>query len=547
MLLLTDGSVLCQESYGLNWAVLRPDPFGSYLNGTWVNVSAMHHTRLYYTSAVLNDGRVLIAGGEYSDGSPVETNTVEIYDPVLDFWKEIAGPAGWTKIGDATSVVLPDGRVLMGNIDDTRTAIFDPATDTWSAGPTKGDKSSEETWVLATDGTVVAVQCSNTPHSEKYVPGLNQWVDAGELPVNLVEDVSIEIGPGMTLPNGKSFFVGATGHTALYTPPAQIAKPGTWTAGRDFQKINNLPIGCKDSAGCLMPNGKVLIAAGPVGDVNNYLIPTYFFEYDGTKLNRIADPANSGDEPYWSRMMLLPTGEVLYAADKVAAAAPAKGIYLYQPDGAPLAAWRPVITSCPTSIDAGVSFTIAGQQLNGLSQAVSYGDDAQMATNYPIVRITNKSTGKVTYGRTYNHSTMAIATGTTQVHTSCVIPYSADTGDYDLVVIANGIASLPVTIQLFSYQLRIPLDDELIAILIGSLADGDLWVLGPNGPIPVDPWGPKIVQQAREAYEQIAKGAREILEIGARLDGIRQQGAGGVGQIGGRAVVAPEEKKTPVH
>src|SRR3954462_10711221 len=121
MLLLIDGSVICQESGGLHWWRLRPDVTGSYINGTRTQLAPMHQTRLYYASAVLDDGRVFVAGGEYSNAGS-ETNTAEIYDPTLDTWTVIAAPAGWSQIGDGICCVLPDGRVLMGNLSDSRTA-----------------------------------------------------------------------------------------------------------------------------------------------------------------------------------------------------------------------------------------------------------------------------------------------------------------------------------------------------------------------------------------------------------------------------------------
>ena len=67
MLLLLDGTVMCQQEGGLNWKKLTPDSSGSYLNGTWSDLAPMHWTRRYYASAVLKDGRVFVSGGEYSE------------------------------------------------------------------------------------------------------------------------------------------------------------------------------------------------------------------------------------------------------------------------------------------------------------------------------------------------------------------------------------------------------------------------------------------------------------------------------------------------
>jgi len=60
MLLLTDGSVMCHDGGSAAWWRFTPDIKGSYINGTWTPLAPMHHTRLYYASAVLNDGRVFL-------------------------------------------------------------------------------------------------------------------------------------------------------------------------------------------------------------------------------------------------------------------------------------------------------------------------------------------------------------------------------------------------------------------------------------------------------------------------------------------------------
>ena len=91
------------------------------------------------------------------------------------------------------------------------------------------------------------------------------------------------------------------------------------------------------------------------------------------------------------------------------------------------------------------SYHFVGTGLNGISQGAAFGDDAQMNSNYPLVRFTDGS-DNVYYGRTYNWSSTGVQTGTKLVTTEFTLPPSEPGGgSYSLVVIANGIASAPVT------------------------------------------------------------------------------------------------------
>ena len=510
MLLLTDGTVMCQQSGGVNWYKLTPDSNGDYTKGTWSTLAPMINTRLYYASAVLRDGRVIAGGGEYSDAGS-ETNKCEVYDPIGDSWTAVTPPTGWTNMGDAACVLLPDGRLLVGYYTGTKTAIYDPVANSWTAGPNKGDSASEETWTLLPDQTVLTVQCSNIPHAEKYVAAANQWVAAGTLPVNLVETSSLEIGPAFLLPDGRVFCVGATNRTAVYTPPPIANQAGTWATGPTFPNIKGKTIGAKDAPGCLMPNGKVLFVGGPVdGQAGSYLAPTYFFEFDGSTMYRVPDPPNSAGVPYQGRMMMLPTGQVLFTAETNA-------IYCYTPDGGPDNAWRPSITSAPSIIRGGNSYTLSGRQLNGLSQTVGYGDDSAAATNYPIVRVRHLASGRLTYCRTYDHSTMGVATGTAVHSTNFHAPSDIATGPSEICVVANGISSACLYIDVAP---RFIIDPNLYAIwawLIGSLADGPLWVWGPNGPVPVDPWGPRYAKAAQLACDSMLTAMRELQSLGEKV------------------------------
>ncbi len=510
MLLLTDGTVMCQESGGKGWWRLTPDQHGSYVNGTWTALASMAHSRLYYASAVLADGRVFVAGGEYSDAGS-DTNTAEIYDPVINTWTAISAPPGWTNIGDAPCAVLPDGRLLLGSIGSQKTAIYDPNTNTWTAAGNKEDSSSEETWTLLPDETVLTAECSNHPKSEKYVAAADKWVTAGNIPVDLVQASSIEIGPALLLPSGHVFATGASGHTALYTPPNIANQPGAWAAGPDFPKDNNGKLmQAKDAPGCLMPNGRVLCVAGPAGEGGTYPGPTSFFEFDGASLAVVPNPPNNGGPPYVGRMMLVPTGQVLFAAG-------GNQMFAYTPAGASDLSWAPHITSHPIIVEAGHSYTLQGRQLNGLSQAVSYGDDCSCATNYPLVRMKHLASGKTYFCRTFNHSTMGVATGTSIQSTTFKVPFGAPVGNSELVVIANGIASNIAFVDVKPFRFWIIPNYEIAARLIGSLADGPLWVLGPNGPVPVDPWGPKYIQPAKEAYASIMTAIKNLERIGEEI------------------------------
>lgn len=460
-LLLTDGTVLMQECHlgqaTRRWWRLHPDENGSYFNGLWSRAADSHVARLYFASAVLADGRVIVAGGEFSDArgfnTEDETNRCEIYDPVANTWSEIAAPksavgATWSHIGDGASALLADGTFLIGNAYDNQTAIFDPTMNAWTAQGDKNQRSSEESWVLLPDGTVITANCFGHPQSEKFVPSLFEWITDADLPVDVVEDASHEIGPAVLLPDGRALYVGATGATALYTMPRTPSAQGIWTAGGNLPMAGRRQQGIKDGPGCLLVNGNVLIGIAPVNNVaGDYLSPTTFFEFDGTDINPAGDPPDSDHTPYQGRMLLLPTGDVMYARqddDK---------FYAYTGYGTPQDDWRPVIQTCPASIAPGSTIAISGTQFNGLSQAVGFGDDAMAATNYPLVRITNSASGHVRYCRTFDHTTtdaggaavtsMGVATGAKVITTNVEVPADIELGDSEVVVVANGIESLP--------------------------------------------------------------------------------------------------------
>jgi hypothetical protein len=141
-------------------------------------------------------------------------------------------------------------------------------------------------------------------------------------------------------------------------------------------------------------------------------------------------------------MLVLPTGQVLFTDGT-------KTVQIYTASGTYESAWQPKILKVESTLTHGTKNNkIQGRQFNGLSQGAMYGDDAQMATNYPLVRITNTATGNVVYCKTHNHSTMAVATGAENVSTYFDIPATIGTGASTLEVVANGIPSVAVAVTI---------------------------------------------------------------------------------------------------
>ncbi len=437
MMLLSDGTVMAQSGgTSRAWYRLTPDASGSYVNGTWSTLAPMGLERLYFTSDVLTDGRVFVVGGEYSGptGAQNLTNTGEIYNPVTNVWTAIPN-FPQSSFGDDPSEMLPDGRVLTGYIFGPQTYIYNPTTNSWSTGATKlsNDRSDEETFVKLPDDSILSYNVfGNAQHAQRFDPVLNNWVDSGAVPVQLQTTAS-ELGPASLLPDGRVFFIGATNHTAIYTPSTTRTGTGSWVAGPDIPG----GLGGNDAPGCMMPNGHVLFVAGGTPQLSN--APSSIFEYDpvANTINPVTVSGPSlGTSTFTTRMLMLPSGQVLYSSGSGAR------LYAYNPVGSPASAWAPAITNIANNGSG--TYTLTGTQLNGISEGASYGDDAQMSSNYPIVRLTNQLNGAVSFARTFNWSSTGVATGATPVSVQFALPAALSSGNYLVSVVANGIASAPV-------------------------------------------------------------------------------------------------------
>jgi hypothetical protein len=431
MMLLSDGRVMCKTSaggtdgYGNTWNVLTPDIHGSYANGTWSTIAQMHDTRLYYSSQMLRDGRIYMAGGEYGSG---RANS-EIYDPLADAWK--LSPVSYDTFYDANSNMLPDGRVLqqllMGNY--LTNAIFEPTTSTYSPAGSCHGYPSEAAWLQLPDNSVLFNDLY-TNNSERFIPKINTWVTDAVIPDTIWG--YDETGGALLLPNGKGIFFGASGHTALYTPSGNTS-PGHWVAGPDFPNGG----GDADAPAAAMANGKVLCMAAPkpTSYTNVFLSPTSFYEYDyvTNTFSYIAPPfgLDTNTVNFVFTMIDLPDGTVMLSEQG------SQEYFIYTPSGPQLASGKPSIDSIVEQSCG--TYMITGELFNGLDQGATYNDDFQNYTNYPIVRLT--SNGNVYYARSYNWNHTGVMTDSLEDTAYFTVPATLPAGTYWLTVSANGISS----------------------------------------------------------------------------------------------------------
>jgi hypothetical protein len=470
MLLASDGTVLVHEepeTGGTNaWYRLTPDAKGNYADGTWSKIASMpaRYAPLYFASAILPDGRMIVEGGEYNGTSPegVWTNLGAIYNPATNSWRSVAPPPGWANIGDAQSNVLANGTFMLAQACQnctspngtlsTADALLNASALTWTtlSGSGKNDPNDEEAWTLEPNGQLLTVDTWLTPTTELFTPTSLSWGFAGNTVASPVNSPQVEIGPQLEMPGGNTFVVGAGTSSALPPEPCTTHTPartalyrysaGAWAKGPAIPTIGGLQYDSADGPGAVLPDGNVLFDVSPCV----FNTPLAFFLYDASSnsVSAVPDVPNAAnDSTFYTRMLDLPNGQVLFNDGS-------EKMEVYTAGGTPNPAWAPVITAISSaSFKAGQTGALGGIQLAGLDQGAAYGDDVQDATNFPIVRITNTESGVVTYARTSNWTSVSVAPGTPS-STEFTVAKGTPAGPSTLVVIANGIASAPVSVTI---------------------------------------------------------------------------------------------------
>jgi len=442
IMMLSDGSVLAINSACRatgNWYRLVPDNTGSYANGTWVAAGTLPtgYNPLYFASQVLPSGSVVVMGGEYNACNAVWSNKGAMYNPKANTWATMKAPTGWGTIGDAQSILLPNGKMMLANCCNKDEAIlsFTGTTYSWSAtGTGKFDYNDEEGWTMLPGGDILTVDaytnlgCCYLGY-QIYSPTTGAWTTPkNNTVVNLVDPTYYELGPVSLLPNGTLFAAGGTTNNAIYT-----ISTASWAAAPSFGKGLDIA----DGPAVVLPDGNLLLDTSP----GVYKAGSEFFEWDGAALHSVPNPANAaGDSSYVGHLIMLPTGQAMFTDNS-------KVVELYTPSGTSCTGCAPTIVSVASTLTHGsVDNEVTGIQLTGMTQDSFYGDDDQSDSDFPQVRITD-SANNVVYCRTHSWQP-GVVTGTTIVSAQFDIPSTISLGSATLEVVTNGIPSTAVAVTI---------------------------------------------------------------------------------------------------
>src|SRR5579863_6826007 len=430
----------------------------------------------------------------------VTTNVIEFIE-----YYELTGC-----LGDDPSTLLSRGRILVGDLVNGNTYIYNVASNSWSPSGTKvypAESSDEEGWTRTSEGSIVAYDlfqsiAANGSYAEKYSPKTGTWrsispsdgTAQGTIPQLRSPNLGYELGPSLRLQDGRVLEIGASQHTALYNPAWN-----TWEAGPDtIGTLNGIasPFGADDAPGAILPNGHVIFAADAgasgftssgnttagsavitgipstalfqvfwsvsgngipggayVASVDSpsqvtisvpatattsadaitwggtFSNPTELFEFDPLRnsiqqiTSALPDPNLPFEGSYPTRMLILPTGQLLFSDSS-------SQLWVYTSEDGPNPFLRPLVLNV-NYLGAG-KYRLTGLQIDGQSSGAAYGDDDQMDSNYPIIRMVD-SHANVLYARTSNWSKIAV--GEDGIETVDFTPNSEVTpGHYSLIV-----------------------------------------------------------------------------------------------------------------
>jgi hypothetical protein len=138
--------------------------------GTFTPTMDTEEARFDHSAVLLNDGRIMLAGGMQANG--VVLASAEVYDPGHSTFTRIA-PMGAKRVG-AISALLPDGRVLIaggwdGSTNLATAELFDPRTNRFISTGSMLEPRDHAEAVTLRDGSVLICGGNRVPDGEPMV------------------------------------------------------------------------------------------------------------------------------------------------------------------------------------------------------------------------------------------------------------------------------------------------------------------------------------------------------------------------------------------
>ncbi|MEI8135597.1 MAG: kelch repeat-containing protein [bacterium] len=199
--------------------------------GKWFLGSPMDGVRSGLTSSAVNDIIYVIGGTDYnSDVNKDILDTVEIFNPATNTWR--AGPSMPTARLNLTSCVVNDKIYVIGgnNFNGylTTLEIFNPATNSWTVGPSMSVPRDFLSAVVI-NGKIYVIGGRNSSGSlgtvEIFDPTTNSWSVGPSMPTARAAFTASVV-------NGKIYTIGGyDGHNTLGTVEIFDPVTNSWSAG----------------------------------------------------------------------------------------------------------------------------------------------------------------------------------------------------------------------------------------------------------------------------------------------------------------------------